>query len=242
MMVKLQEKAVFLFSLTTIILISNCEARCNCQPLKQCPTFVNYLRSLPRPLQTDTVSYIRSQKCGYQDGFPKICCLNSYSNDKRRFSRRKLLQNSRCDSSSDCVVLPMCKTFMNFLMTAGKPLRRNVVSFLRRKECGFEKGYPKVCCGSIPNKMDESRRLEFRPRIEVNLLSMDDDGLLIPGKAEEDHFQFEPDTRLMKVTTERTEINGEYDIMRFLEYVDSVDFIARKKRSGFKSHSDVEIR
>lgn len=39
---------------------------------------------------------------------------------------------------------------MDLLHLLEKPLKPSVVDFLRSQQCGFESGFPKVCCASLP--------------------------------------------------------------------------------------------
>lgn len=55
-----------------------------------------------------------------------------------------------CRISSKCMILPNCSPFMDLLHMLAKPLKPSVVDFLRSQQCGFERGFPKVCCQSLP--------------------------------------------------------------------------------------------
>ncbi|XP_025833755.1 uncharacterized protein LOC112905462 [Agrilus planipennis] len=52
--------------------------------------------------------------------------------------------------SSSCISIKDCKHFMSFLEHTEKPLKSPIVSFLRSHQCGFQGGYPKVCCKDLP--------------------------------------------------------------------------------------------
>lgn len=48
------------------------------------------------------------------------------------------------------MLLPECKPFMDLIYELEKPLKVSVIKFLRSQECGFDKGFPKVCCAPLP--------------------------------------------------------------------------------------------
>lgn len=56
---------------------------------------------------------------------------------------------TQCGTDDECIILTECKSYMNFISSFEKPLKSPVVKFLRKKQCGFERGFPKVCCSDI---------------------------------------------------------------------------------------------
>ncbi|CAH2076786.1 unnamed protein product, partial [Iphiclides podalirius] len=53
-------------------------------------------------------------------------------------------------ASSTCKSLYDCKTLLSAFEQ--RPLRNDVVSFLRQSQCGFEGYVPRVCCGPLPSQ------------------------------------------------------------------------------------------
>lgn len=55
----------------------------------------------------------------------------------------------------------------------GKPLQPAVVEFLRLQECGFEQGYPKVCCSALSRDFQVLKHARPSSRKPTNMLSVD---------------------------------------------------------------------
>lgn len=51
---------------------------------------------------------------------------------------------------------------MNLIINMEKPLQNSFVIFLRSQQCGFENGYPKVCCNSPHKKLEIVNRMKSR--------------------------------------------------------------------------------
>lgn len=54
---------------------------------------------------------------------------------------------------SKCISIKECGPFMDLLKQLKHPLNQSIVDFLEHKECGFEDGYPKVCCSNLPKSL-----------------------------------------------------------------------------------------
>lgn len=44
---------------------------------------------------------------------------------------------------------------MELIDKSEKPLKPIIVDFLKSQHCDFQNGYPKVCCGKLPKKLQE---------------------------------------------------------------------------------------
>lgn len=67
-----------------------------------------------------------------------------------------------------CIVLRDCISYTNMVKSMKKPLPPSVVGFLRSQECGFDHGYPMVCCSTLVSK-----NLKPGRRRHVNKLIVD---------------------------------------------------------------------
>ncbi|KAL3285599.1 hypothetical protein HHI36_000128 [Cryptolaemus montrouzieri] len=70
-----------------------------------------------------------------------------------------------------CTGIKSCPTYMNFIKTQSKPLQPQMVKFLKEKQCGFETGFPKVCCGDIPTSL-KAKTSNAGQKIKKNNLSV----------------------------------------------------------------------
>ncbi|CAK1600806.1 unnamed protein product [Parnassius mnemosyne] len=72
---------------------------------------------------------------------------------------------------SDCISLYKC----NDLLAAfeERPLKNEVISFLRQSQCGFEGYVPRVCCGPLPTERSTSRPIPLTTRATLTNMKVD---------------------------------------------------------------------
>lgn len=63
------------------------------------------------------------------------------------------LISDTCKQTSKCLSLKNCKPFIKLLDGLKKPLKPSIIAFLRAQQCGFENGFPKVCCRTMPKEL-----------------------------------------------------------------------------------------
>lgn len=79
-------------------------------------------------------------------------------------------QNGTCkEYDVECLPIRNCTEYMDFI-NAHRPLNHHIVTFLRKKQCGFYREEPKVCCSEIPKE----QRLLMAGDDEINNLSVKD--------------------------------------------------------------------
>lgn len=51
-----------------------CQRQSDCVILKDCDPYRNLIDSMEKPLQPAIVDFLRSQECGFAQGYPMVCC------------------------------------------------------------------------------------------------------------------------------------------------------------------------
>lgn len=52
---------------------------------------------------------------------------------------------------------------MNLLVNLHKPLQPSIVTFLKAQECGFQNGFPNVCCRMLPSRVRVIKQTKSLP-------------------------------------------------------------------------------
>lgn len=124
---------------------------------------------------------------------------------------------------------------MDLLHLLEKPLKPSVVDFLRSQQCGFEDGFPKVCCASMPKTIPILAHHPKKVSINVSTVIEYPDG----------SSQSSSQTQTVSASsTKRPSAQKRVDMNMAMEKLFD-DFSAfdmlRKKRNSL-SYSDIEIR
>lgn len=136
---------------------------------------------------------------------------------------------------------------MTFINSIEKPLKPTVVKFLRNQECGFEKGYPKVCCGKVPRNLRVLKHYRLNPRVPVNVLSApmetNDNGMTDLFRiVNKENIQASSSVKSQDLRKKAEAMNKQFASMQFMDFTDGFDLMIRKKRSDVGAFIDVEIR
>lgn len=127
---------------------------------------------------------------------------------------------------------------MNLLKSVEKPLQPTVVDFLRAQECGFDQGYPKVCCYELPT--EDLKKLKSNAKGSLNKLSADSLEMVTPittkisentKPSNSNHNVHNKDVILKKAFL------GDY-----FDLNESFDLMIRIKRNDESDILDIEIR
>lgn len=59
------------------------------------------------------------------------------------------------------------------MKSVGKPLQHSIVEFVRSQECGFDEGYPMVCCSMLANGVRFLKHSKSVAGVPINKLSAD---------------------------------------------------------------------
>lgn len=143
---------------------------------------------------------------------------------------------------------------MDIINGLQKPLKPSVVEFLRSQQCGFESGFPKVCCSGLPKRLrvfkDVSTTTQIIPTEEEKKLAINLSAVLMEGSRgvemqEQEAKVFEVKKTTKKPVDEFEEPRKGKNIDIYLDLWDIEDLTAfdlvRKRRENC-SFKDVEIR
>ncbi|XP_017773670.1 PREDICTED: uncharacterized protein LOC108560569 [Nicrophorus vespilloides] len=56
------------------ILATECNGQATCVSLTDCNHYVDFLGTMQKPLKASVVHFLRSQHCGFRNGYPRVCC------------------------------------------------------------------------------------------------------------------------------------------------------------------------
>lgn len=131
-----------------------------------------------------------------------------------------------CSTNTTCTILPSCISFMELIDGLQKPLKPSVVQFLRSQECGFEKGYAKVCCFHLSQKLYVTQRPN---KVYVNLFASVDQGQELQVNIGVKNTEIT--TRAVKNIHKSDKISNymKLDPMRMYEELTMFDLIRKKK-------------
>lgn len=160
-----------------------------------------------------------------------------------------ILENQTCKTSS-CIILKDCNPYMNLIASMEKPLGRSVVAFLRSQECGFQDGYPKVCCTIIPNNLKTVKQARPAHRGKFNKLNA-----LRPSKSLLDFVSTTrrsttvsttkmPPTakRVNETLREKMEALNNAFSADYFDLTGTFDLMLRKRGKRYDSFLEIEIR
>lgn len=133
---------------------------------------------------------------------------------------------------------------MDLVRSMGKPLQSSVVAFLRSQECGFDQGYPMVCCSMLPKAFQLLKLAKPYPRRPINTLSTD-----LPTKV----APLTTSTTTKKSITRNLSKSGEKLLKKadalneafmsdYFDYAGSFDLMLRIKRDNSNGSVDIEIK
>lgn len=143
-----------------------------------------------------------------------------------------------CEKQSECTILKDCEPFMNFIKSMEKPLQPTVVHFLRSQECGFDKGYPMVCCFVLPIQV--LKKIKSNIRKPSNKLSADSSKMVTPitTKIFENKNFGNP---ISHVYNKADELNKVF-MSDYFDFASSFDLMLRIKRQDDNDFLDIEIK
>ncbi|KAF7279786.1 hypothetical protein GWI33_006746 [Rhynchophorus ferrugineus] len=55
---------------------TSCRDGEHCVRMTTCPSYMNLIKSLRKPLQPAAVKFLRKQECGFDGSYPMVCCFN----------------------------------------------------------------------------------------------------------------------------------------------------------------------
>lgn len=118
----------------------------------------------------------------------------------------------------------------------GKPLQPAVVEFLRSQECGFDQGYPLVCCSEqhLRNMKNENLRT---PPNKPNKPSP-----TVPVKATTVASQVITKPAVNNNVYNKADALNKAFMSDYFDYTGSFDLMLRIKREGDNNTLDIEIR
>lgn len=127
---------------------------------------------------------------------------------------------------------------MNMIKSVEKPLQPTVVDFLRTQECGFDQGYPKVCCHEL--SVEDIKKLKSNARRSFNKLSADFVQMVTPvtTKISEN----------IKVSNSNHNVHNKALALKkaflsdYFDLNESFDLMLRIKRNDENDILDIEIR
>nr|CAI5841972.1 unnamed protein product [Callosobruchus analis] len=206
-----------------------------------------------KPLKPSIVQLLREKQCGFQDRQPKICCPQSLITE---VVHSKSSSDKQC-KFHNCTVLRDCTSYMSVISTLEKPLSAPLVSYLRSQQCGFYKGFPKVCCSDLPKDIKSVKSSRPQNNRRFNRFNV-----LDPSETTELPTQKRTTQRTTTVRTTTTKVtetlkstkrmqhkgskkNGLDDASMssaFFDYVGSFDLFMRQKRFQPDTFLDIEIR
>lgn len=142
---------------------------------------------------------------------------------------------------------------MDLISGLKKPLKNSVVIFLRSQQCGFEEGFPKVCCAVLPKtlpvlkgKSTTTEKPTARPkRVFINLSAVIEQGQDTDQNKEDvkvwelfdvKHTSSNSDTSKSDIRTKNTTINN-LALMKFYEDLSTFDLFRRRRDNNY-----IEIR
>ncbi|CAH1963256.1 unnamed protein product [Acanthoscelides obtectus] len=232
---------------------------CNCITLDECKS----TKGLEKPLKPSTVQLLRERQCGFHRGIPKICCQDETVSPA---VQSKPSSGRQCDSRDNCTVLRDCTSYMDVISTLEKPLSAPIVSYLRSQQCGFEMGFPKVCCSELPKNIKSVKSSRAQNKRRFNRLNA-----LDPSETTEvskvvrattprttTRRVTATTTRPTTMTTRSTSTTPRPTLRKkdrnkkknmddafgqfFFDYVEGFDLFLRQKRNQPDNFLDIEIR
>ncbi|XP_056634747.1 uncharacterized protein LOC130443887 [Diorhabda sublineata] len=236
---------VILILLTCLVV--DCSEECSCIPLTQCPTFLRYYLSLKKPLSESSIIFLRSKQCGIQDKSIKVCCEDNFTTTTIT-STTQMLPKNKCEDSQ-CISLKYCTPVLQFLNTVQKPLDACIVNYLRNEQCGFEEGFPKICCKSIPKYLRKQINYKNKPKQKSTTASKDVDKNHKYNDETVNTATLESKTQLSILKTFSSDVGKKKihevnrELSEFFDDGDSFDLLLRQQRSlDADMLIDVEIR
>lgn len=121
----------------------------------------------------------------------------------------------------------------------GKPLQPAVVEFLRSQECGFDQGYPLVCCSEqhLRNMKHKKPNLRTPP----NKLGVKP-SQIVPIKATTVASQVITKPAVNNNVYNKADALNKAFMSDYFDYASSFDLMLRIKREGDNNNLDIEIR
>lgn len=151
-----------------------------------------------------------------------------------------LVAGKTCEKQSSCVLLKDCTPYMNLVRSVRKPLEPSIVNFLRSQECGFDKGYPKVCCSKFSEDLQGLKRGKHNSHNYVNNIRNDlarTDLPLIKSKKKIGTAFLNPGVNSDINADALKAFKSEY-----IDYTGFFDLMLRTKRHEDHDTLDIEIR
>nr|CAH7731241.1 unnamed protein product [Callosobruchus chinensis] len=242
---------VIVATIVTVVLANNLAGTndCKCVSLHDCEA----TKGLEKPLRPSTVQLLREKQCGFQDRQPKICCPQVLTTDT---VHSKSSSDRQC-KLHNCTVLRDCTSYMSVISTLEKPLSAPLVSYLRSQQCGFYKGFPKVCCSDLPKNIKSVKSSRPQNNRRFNRLNVLDpsETTEVPNYKRTTHRGTTAEATTTRATeapksTTRMPVKGSKKkglddasmTSAFFDYVGSFDLFMRQKRYQPDTLLDIEIR
>ncbi|XP_028145593.1 uncharacterized protein LOC114339160 [Diabrotica virgifera virgifera] len=221
---------------------------CNCIPMKQCSSFLKYFKGLERPLSEASKEHLKSKQCEDFDGQVKVCCDFESTTAPTRTHHSRSSYKKQC-YTSQCMMLKRCPSFMQFIAGVEKPLTPVVVDFLRSQQCGFEEGFPMVCCRELPRNLrihsnHRRKSIPIKP-LSVNIDEEDDKLYIYQNLVQKTDRTTTPmiESTTQKVLEDRRKKYERFNKAFYSSYdYDEFDLILRQIRSvDSNSNEELEI-
>ncbi|KAJ8960309.1 hypothetical protein NQ318_004035 [Aromia moschata] len=225
-----------------------CNEKSRCIPLKDCDNLMEYIQNQQKPLKSSSVEFLRRQHCGFHEGHPKVCC-SGFSEIHISHKEPSSAGNSSCRAKTNCIPLKDCRPYVDLVKSMEKPLKPPVVDFFRSQQCGFQEGYPKVCCSQLPKEFGNVKhaRPESRPSVKIpreELLVDDDISRLEPtnkrgvDKATTVKPEWKQTSSTMSLKEKSEALNRAFAMSELFDFTGPYDLFRRKR---FNNDSVLEV-
>lgn len=146
-----------------------------------------------------------------------------------------------CKNHADCINLRDCEPYLHLVKSMEKPLHPAIVEFLRSQECGFDQGYPLVCCSDIRFKDVTQKTLNSRKPLNNLCTESSPTSSPMATTTSQNPAMNKPSFNSNNLQNKADALNKAF-MSDYFDYGGSFDLMLRIKRHNGDGLLDIEIR
>ncbi|CAH1110126.1 unnamed protein product [Psylliodes chrysocephalus] len=182
----------------------------DCKRITKCQSLFAILQNMT--ITPEDADYLKRSQCGLEGRLPKVCCpLRTINMNNRRLDyttttlRPNHINSRRLDYTTttlrpyvntdenkihpcytpnneqgDCKRITKCESL--FTIVINRPIKSEDADYIRRSQCGFDEGLPKVCCPLRANPVNITTTR--KPDIDTYAIARPADSPLLPSTEE----------------------------------------------------------